>query len=276
MMPYRAYYACSYYWKPLSHIPAWIIGSREFTNFTYDVTDRSKDYTASVTALITGCDWAIARSYISELDREIEELRMHRAHADSTAAFHERQDEFRPGRRLLHYSLTRALKPKLVVEAGTSRGLGTCIMAAALRRNLAEGFKGRIVSLDVDPSCGAMIQPPYAEFAELWIGDCRESLGRLDEPVDLFVHDTSNVSENTEYAIIQNILSKESIILSTWHTETLMKFARNTGRNYIVLRDEPLNSWYPGTAMGIAFSGFHPSAAPSSQDARVTEQSRYK
>lgn len=266
MIPYRAYYASSYYWKPLSQIPAWLVHSRELTNFSYDVTTRSKDYTASVAALLTGCEWPTARSYISELDQEIEELRSHLAHGDPKTTSLARQGELRPGRRLIHYALIRALKPRLVVEAGTSRGLGTCIMAAALRRNLAEGFMGRIVSLDVDPLSGSMIRPPYAEFAELRIGDCRKSLERLHEPVDLFIHDTSHLSENKEYAIIENLLSDGGIVLSTWHTETLMKFARGTGRNYIVLRDEPLDSWYPGTAMGIAFCAPHLSAGAISRD----------
>src|SRR5207248_9880418 len=57
--------------------------------------------------------------------------------------------EPRYGRRLGWYALTRATKPRVLVETGVDRGLGTAVLAAAMLRNAQEGAPGLVYATDI-------------------------------------------------------------------------------------------------------------------------------
>ena len=50
------------------------------------------------------------------------------------------------------YSLIRATRPKIVIETGVDRGLGTAVIAAALKRNAEEGFPGMCMRRILSPT----------------------------------------------------------------------------------------------------------------------------
>ena len=95
--------------------------------------------------LVTGHGVATIRQYIEEVDRD-KALSEHiqsatlasdlRGLADPVARF---------GRRVGWYALIRAVKPSHVVETGTDKGLGSCVIAAAL---LANG-SGHLTTIDM-------------------------------------------------------------------------------------------------------------------------------
>jgi hypothetical protein len=64
-----------------------------------------------------------------------------------------------PGVRVLWYVLVRVRKPRLVVETGVLMGLGSLTILRALERNAAEGFPGRLISVDPDPAAGWLVPP---------------------------------------------------------------------------------------------------------------------
>ena len=65
------------------------------------------------------------------------------------------------------YALVRALKPAHVVETGTDKGLGTVVLAAALRRN----NRGQVTTIDTNPDSGYLIQGVYQPFVNRRMGD---------------------------------------------------------------------------------------------------------
>jgi predicted O-methyltransferase YrrM len=87
------------------------------------------------------------------------------------------------GGRLL-YALIRAARPATVVEFGTSFGISTIHLAAAVRDN----GTGRVVSTELSPAKAAGAAANLAEAGlSGWVtilpGDARQTLATLDAPV---------------------------------------------------------------------------------------------
>nr|WBO81257.1 class I SAM-dependent methyltransferase [Streptomyces sp. SBE_14.2] len=89
----------------------------------------------------------------------------------------------REGAELL-YSLVRATKPRTVVEFGTSYGISTVHLAAAVRDN----GSGRVVTTEMNRAKAAAARRTFAatgldDLIALWEGDALQTLAGLDEPV---------------------------------------------------------------------------------------------
>jgi hypothetical protein len=82
------------------------------------------------------------------------------------------------------------LKPGLVVETGVDKGLGSVVLASALRRNRAEGFPGEYLGNDINPHAGFLLQETYALGGCIAIGDSIEMLKKLEANIDLFINDS--------------------------------------------------------------------------------------
>lgn len=92
------------------------------------------------------------------------------------------------------YYIVRLLRPKLVMETGVANGHGSVLILNALRQN--EG--GRLISVDVYPHAGALVDPDEAERWDLRLMDGV----RLDKQfqkivagvptVDVFLHDSDH------------------------------------------------------------------------------------
>jgi len=257
LVPYRLGGGLGYFRDPLAALFRWLITSRELANYTYDLTDRNKQHLAAAVAIVTGVEVTAAARYITELDED-EVLRAHiirrtgehpRGHIADPAA--------RYGRRAGWYAMVRATKPKVVVETGVDKGLGTCVLAAALIRNADEGHPGAAYSTDIDPEAGYLLGPPYDRVARVLYGDSLESLRRLDARVDLFINDSDHSAdyEAREYETILPKLSERAVILAdnAHVTDALYRFAQRTGRRFLFFREEPLRHWYSGAGIGFAY-----------------------
>jgi predicted O-methyltransferase YrrM len=161
------------------------------------------------------------------------------------------------GRRLGWYAVTRAIKPKILIETGVDRGHGALVLCAALLRNAAEGHPGRYYGTDLRPEAGYLLGGPYASMGQILVGDSIESLKKLAETVDLFINDSDHSAEYeaSEYRIIAPKLSPRAIILgdNAHATDKLARFSRITGRQFLFFREEPQDHWYPGAGIGISF-----------------------
>jgi predicted O-methyltransferase YrrM len=230
---------------------SWLIRSREHANFTYDLTERNYQHLAWWVSAVAASPIDETRDYIQELHSD-RELRSHIEHATQASDRRRLADrEVRYGRRAGWYALTRAIKPSLVVETGTDKGLGSCVFAAALLRN----GRGRLITVDVNPASGYLIDGPYAEVVERVIGDSITFLRGMDTPVDLFLHDSWHTLEHEMAELGAVRLAPGAVVLSdnAHGSDALLVFAKKSRRRFLFFREEPRDHWYPGGGIGAAY-----------------------
>ena len=162
------------------------------------------------------------------------------------------------GRRIGWYALVRALKPRTVVETGVDKGLGSCVLAAALLRNRAEGYQGQYFGTDINPRAGWLFQGAYRQAGEILYGDSIESLERMQSQIDLFINDSDHSAEyeEREYACIASKLSNSAVVLgdNSHVTDKLYQFAVSTDRHFLFFSEKPADHWYPGAGIGAAWN----------------------
>jgi predicted O-methyltransferase YrrM len=88
------------------------------------------------------------------------------------------------------YLTARALRAKNVIEFGTSFGISTIYIAAALRDN----GEGRVIGSEIEPSKFSratenLKEAGLSEYSEVRLGDALETLRDVPEPVDLVLLD---------------------------------------------------------------------------------------
>lgn len=172
--------------RQLGQMLTWVFTSKEYYNHSYHLTALNQSYLANYISVVSGHDLETIEKYISELATD-EALRTVLEQCTRRSRdFHNCDIEPRYGRRLGWYALVRATKPRIVVETGVDRGLGTVVIAAALKRNAAEGFPGVVYATDIIKDCGHLMAKPYQAFSKILIGDSVTLLQALHMPVDIF------------------------------------------------------------------------------------------
>lgn len=232
---------------------SWLLTSREHTNFTYELTALNREHLAWFVAGVAGVSVQEARGYMQELDGD-DALRAHVLDATRTSRRRRLADEeVRYGRRLGWYALVRAVKPRHVVETGTDKGLGSCVLAAALLRN----GTGRLTTLDINPESGYLIGGPYADVVDVVVGDSVALLASLDE-VDLFLHDSDHRPEyeRAEYQAVAPKLAPGALVLSdnAHETNELAEWAERKGMSFAFFGERPEGHWAAGDGIGVARS----------------------
>jgi len=236
----------------------WLFTSREHHNYTYELTRLSREHLAWFVSVVCDVPVARVRGYFAELTGD-EALRGHIERTTAASARRGLADrQVRYARRLGWYAVVRAAKPAHVVETGVDKGLGTCVLAAALLRNAADGSPGRVTSLDINPEAGYLARAePWAGVVDLVIGDSIASIGALETPVDLFLHDSdhSAAHERNEFAAVEPKLAPGALLLTDNVTVTnvLGRHAEATGRRFLAYRETPADHWFPGDGIGIAW-----------------------
>lgn len=99
----------------------------------------------------------------------------------------------------LCYALCRALGARRIVEAGTSFGVSTLFLAAALRDNLrsmaaSESSNACVIATENESTKAAVARANFAsagleDLIELREGDLRETLEHVDAPIDFMLID---------------------------------------------------------------------------------------
>jgi predicted O-methyltransferase YrrM len=254
--PYRFKLAAGYHVPQILRAASWSLQSREFTNFTYDLTRANLDYLAHTIAAVTGAEYSQVRAYIDELDND-DSAKSHviertgsgpeKYYADARCSF---------GRRLGWYAIVRIVKPKVVVETGVDKGLGSVALCAALLRNRSEGFPGHYFGTDINPRAGFLLDGPYREVGRILFGDSIESLRTL-ESIDLFISDSDHSAdyEGREYETVEPKLTPGAIVLgdNAHITSKLSEFSARHGRRFLFFKEQPENHWYPGGGIGISY-----------------------
>jgi predicted O-methyltransferase YrrM len=93
------------------------------------------------------------------------------------------------------YMLCLSLRAKRIVEVGSSYGVSTLYLAAAIRDNEnATGTRGVVIATEYEPAKAAAARTNYkaaalTEFIDLREGDLRETLKVIEGPVDFVLMD---------------------------------------------------------------------------------------
>ncbi len=114
----------------------------------------------------------------------------HRFYSDKMVALDRDKGEF-------CYQLLRSRRAERVVEAGTSFGVSTLYLAAAVRDNQVDN--GLVIGTEYEPKKAAAARENFEEaglsdFIELREGDLRETLKEIDGPVDFVLLDIWEVA----------------------------------------------------------------------------------
>jgi predicted O-methyltransferase YrrM len=236
----------------------WLFTSREHHNYTYDLTALNRTHLAWYVAAVGDVPVASVRGWFAEIEGDTA-LRDHLEAATAASARRGLADRtVRYARRIGWYALVRARRPARVVETGVDKGLGTCVLAAALLRNAAEGHPGRVTSLDINPEAGYLAAAePWCGVVDLVIGDSLASIAALDRPVDLFLHDSDHAAahERAEFRAVEPRLAPGALLLTdnVTATDVLARHAEATGRRFLAWTERPARHWFPGDGIGAAW-----------------------
>jgi hypothetical protein len=236
---------------------AWLFKSRETTNFTYNLDKLSRAYLVDFVAFATQRSTTDIENYIQELEQD---KALHQHILSHTAKHPERYKadlDVRYARRLGWYAMVRAMRPKVVIETGIDKGLGSCVLCAALLRNHAEGHTGHYYGTDINPKAGYLLQPPYQQFGTILYGDSIESLQKFDQSIDLFINDSDHSAdyEGREYETVAAKLSPDAFIISdnAELTDKLRVFSHQHHRPFLFYKEMPDQHWFAGGGIGLSF-----------------------
>ena len=116
------------------------------------------------------------------------------------------------------YSLCRAIGARRIVEFGTSFGVSTLYLAAAVRDNCrALGGAGLVIGTEHEPAKAKAARANFAEarlseFIELREGDLRETLKNLAGPIDFALFDIWTEMARPGLELIAPHLRKGAVI----------------------------------------------------------------
>src|SRR5207247_2252213 len=109
----------------------------------------NKKYLATFIATISNCTYETIQNYLDEIESDTV-LKKHIKKNTLQSKFQYLSDsEARYSRRIGWYAFVRAMKPSIVVETGIDKGLGSCVIAAALIKNIEEGYSGYYYGTDI-------------------------------------------------------------------------------------------------------------------------------
>ena len=232
----------------------WLFRSKEFANFTYDLTTANKEYLAWFVADICGVPVGEVHGYFNELEANSQSDFYIKARLANHRRGNEIDREAFLGRRLGWYAIVRAMNPQLVVETGTEKGLESLVLAEALIQN----GSGRLITVDMEPSSGLLIGAEYGGVIERLIDDSLVAISQIDQ-IDLFIHDSDHSAEHEaqEFELLQSRLSVNGIVLSdnSHATTELAKWSLRQGRRFMYFAEEPIDHWYPSAGIGVSMKG---------------------
>lgn len=237
--------------RPLAAM-RYLWSGRELTNFTYDISNTAE--LAEVVAAALGLPVAQVEALIREVvyDEEFNAGLRERLRRRG-----DREDEPRFGRRLGWYCVVRAMRPSVVVETGSHDGLGTALLARALARNAATGSPGVVLSFDMDPESGWLVDESLKPYVERHIGDACETLpaALVGKSVGVFVHDSLHTYDHERFELETALAHRDAeiaLISDNSHESTALPDVCSANRlRYFFFREQPCDHFYPGAGMGL-------------------------
>lgn len=140
------------------------------------------------------------------------------------------------------YQICRALRAKRVVEAGTSFGVSTLFLAAAVRDNvLADGGEGIVIGTEYEPEKAKAARANFAEaglsdFIDLREGDLRETLVDVGGPIDFMLIDIWTPMARTALELVAPSLGDGAVVICDNTTQFAEAY-----RDYFDFLNDPTN-----------------------------------
>ena len=255
VFPYRVLIISRHLSRATSRSLKWLIGSSEFTNFSYDVTSLNEDQMIWYVSAITGASFDDISGYFEELHSNKDlPLRIEKF-CRSSRRGSEIDKLFLRNKRAAWYAFVRVLQPKLVVETGTDKGLGALIIAEALKKNGA----GQLVTIDYDPTSGSLLEESDGVYLTHLKGNSLELLKTLDK-IDLFIHECYHSPDHElgEYNTVARSLSENALVISgySYTTNVLSNWSKLNNRKFLYFSETSQNHWYRGAGIGASFKTF--------------------
>jgi predicted O-methyltransferase YrrM len=225
----------------------------ELSNWTYDL--ENLDELLALAAAVVDRPAAELQSYARELE---DDAALRDALRARLRPRRDRRSEPFYGKRTILYALVRSTAPQIVAESGTHDGLGSVLLAAALRRNAAEGRPGRLLTFDINADAGWLLSDADGELVTQHTGPTSETLpAGLAGGVDLFIHDSLRTVENEqrEYAVARASARGETLLVFCDNintTDVLERLCADTGVPLMRLEERPARHWWPGNVLGLA------------------------
>jgi predicted O-methyltransferase YrrM len=116
------------------------------------------------------------------------------------------------------YQICRSLGASRVVEAGTSFGVSTLFLAAAVRDNAGRDGGGIVIGTEYEPDKAKAARANFAkaglsEFIELREGDLRETLVNLSGPIDFMLVDIWTPMACPALALVAPLLRDGAVVI---------------------------------------------------------------
>lgn len=153
----------------------------------------------------------------------------------------------------LCYQLIRAKNAKRVVEIGTSYGVSTLYLAAAVRDNVrSSGGSGLVIATEYEPGKAAIARGHFAkgglsDYIELREGDLRETLQSLDTPIEFMLVDIWVPMARPALELVAPHLAPGAIVLCDNTEQYRTEYA-----DYFAFINDPANAF---TTMTLPFRG---------------------
>jgi len=116
------------------------------------------------------------------------------------------------------YHVCRALRARRVVEAGTSFGVSTLFLAAAVRDNLRHDARGVVIATEYEPEKAEVARANFAaaglsDLIELREGDLRETLVDVGGSVDFMLVDIWTPMARPALALVAPYLREGAVVI---------------------------------------------------------------
>lgn len=253
-MPHRVRAAVPSVARGGLHALRWILRSRELSDHGYDYEPIGILSLAAAASLMTGVPAATARAYAAELpaDRDFADRYLERVRSTRLKYTLDARVPF--GKLLFFYVLVRCARPRLIVEAGTLNGSGSLAMSQALRLNAEEGSPGRIVTIDFRQDRGELLDGDEGGLVTRLCGDSIQWLHETNEPIDFFIHDTTNLAAHTvaQFSALERRLAPGAVVLTSWFGQEFAQFCERNSLAYLEVSPKPAHTWYSGSRHGLA------------------------
>lgn len=151
------------------------------------------------------------------------------------------------------YAMCRALKATRIVEAGTSFGVSTLFLAAAVRDNLASrSGSGVVIGTEHEPGKAKAARANFSRacldhLIELREGDLDETLRRIDGPIDFMLVDIWIGAALIALRHVAPLLREGAIVI----TDNTTQF-REQYKDYFAFLADPKNGF---RTMTLPFKG---------------------